>query len=428
LNEGRIVGLQEKVRTFFRKWFMGVVGALRPRGPLANDTTARVLHWLLIALLGWYAVYLSIILPLVVVKKAAVSAPPLLGMIGWMVGLMLIRRGRLRAAALLYLTIFYFSATFVIVLLGGVHTTGMVLYLAMPISAAWLLGERAALVCAGVCLGTSLLLAILETAGISMPQYFPGTPMGFWVLLLAATVFSAAPVVLVLRILQEALAQARALSGRLLRLQDDEHRRLARELHDTTAQNLAALGMNLQIVQDEACSTLTADARQILSESMNLADQCIRELRTFSYLLHPPVLDDLGLGPALNWYTSGFARRSGVHVELLIPSKLERLPASVETAVFRVVQESLINIHRHSGSKVARIRLVSGRGELVLEVEDEGRASKASRSCWEPGLGIAGAEERLRELGGRLELDQTPSGGTIIRAMIPVRSAKLIQG
>jgi signal transduction histidine kinase len=213
-----------------------------------------------------------------------------------------------------------------------------------------------------------------------------------------------------------------------LRLQDDEHRRLARELHDNTAQNLAALGMNLQIVQDEACSTLTADARQILSESINLADQCIRELRTFSYLLHPPVLDDLGLGPALNWYTNGFARRSGVHVELLIPPNLERLPSSVETVIFRVVQESLINVHRHSGSKLARIRLVSGRGELVLEVEDEGHASKASRPCWEPGLGIAGADERLRDLGGRLELDQTPAGGTIIRATIPVHSAKLIQG
>jgi hypothetical protein len=189
LNEGRIVGLQEKVRTFFRKWLMGVVGALRPRGPLANDTTARVLHWLLIALLGWYAVYLSIILPFFIVRKAVAASLTLPAMIGWMVGLRLIRRGRSRAAALLYLTILYSWATVLIVLLGGVRTSAMVFYLAMPISAAWLLGERAALIGAGACLGTSLLLATLETAGIGMPHYFPGTPMGFLVLLLAASAF-----------------------------------------------------------------------------------------------------------------------------------------------------------------------------------------------------------------------------------------------
>src|SRR5207245_4303626 len=160
---------------------------------------------------------------------------------------------------------------------------------------------------------------------------------GIWALVVLATIGSAAPVVLVLRILQEALAQSRALSSRLLRVQDEERQRLARELHDGTAQSLSALGMNLSLLRDQASATLSSQARLTLSESVDLADQCIREIRTLSYLLHPPVLEALGLESALKTYVDGFVRRSGICVELMIPPDLGRLPGPVETAIFRIV-------------------------------------------------------------------------------------------
>ena len=140
------------------------------------------------------------------------------------------------------------------------------------------------------------------------------------------------------------------LSGRLLRLQDEERRRLARELHDSTAQLLVGLGINLSVV-NESAGALEPRARATLAESRTLADRCLREIRTVSYLLHPPELDDLGLECALASYVDGFVQRSGIQVDLDVAPDLGRLPQEAETALFRVVQEALSNIHRHSGSQ-----------------------------------------------------------------------------
>ena len=153
----------------------------------------------------------------------------------------------------------------------------------------------------------------------------------------------------------------------VLQLQDEERRRLARELHDSTAQNIAALGMNLGIVE-QASAALDEGARKALSESVTLANQCIRELRTFSYLLHPPVLDDLGLSSALAWYIEGFTRRSGIAVKLEIAADLGRLPQELELMLFRIVQESLTNIHHHSGSRTATIRITRYAKEIVMQI------------------------------------------------------------
>lgn len=398
---------------------------MRPRGPLADDTTARVLHVLLVGLMFWFALYITIILPLFNVKKAVSELLAILGMFAWCVALILLRRGFLRRAAILYLSVLFLFASLLIVLYGGVRSATIVLYMALPISAAWLLGQRAAIISAVVCLANSFVLALLETAGFPIPRYFPGTPFGVWALFLLCTIVSAAPVVLILRILQEALAQSRALSSRLLMLQDEERRRLATELHENTAQTLAALGMTLGSLKYDAAKTLSSDTRRLLSESVDLADQCIKEIRTFAYLLHPPSLELLGLESALSSYVEGFARRSGIPVDLVIPPDLERLPASVERAMFSIVQESLTNIYRHSGSKIARIRLTRVPGEVVLEVVDEGHGlppdlSNPPGSALQPGVGIAGMKERLRELGGRLELVGSQPRGTTVRATLPV--------
>ena len=218
--------------------------------------------------------------------------------------------------------------------------------------------------------------------------------------------------------LRRSFDQLRALSGRLLRLEDEERRRLARELHDTTAQWLAALSMNLSVLSESA-GLLNPRARAAMAESTALADQCLREVRTVSYLLHPHELDELGLESALSRYIDGFIRRSGIQVEVEVPSDLGRVPHAVETAVFRIVQECLTNVHRHSGSSTGRVRLTRFSSSLVLEVLDAGHGFGADTV---PGVGIAGMRERVQQLHGRLEI-ASHSSGTTVKATIPVSSS-----
>jgi PAS domain S-box-containing protein len=218
---------------------------------------------------------------------------------------------------------------------------------------------------------------------------------------------------------EEALRQ---LSARLLQAQDEERRRLARELHDGTAQSIAALGLNLSVVC-ESSAVLDERAQKALSQSVELADQCIRELRTLSYLLHPPMLDDRGLASALAGYAEGFAERSGIAVKLNLTPDLGRLPQEVELMLFRIVQESLTNIHRHSGSRTATIRLARYPQDIVLEVRDQGngigKPDREGASGMRIGVGIAGMRERVRQIGGTLQI-RSRSGGTDIEVVVPL--------
>jgi PAS domain S-box-containing protein len=219
-------------------------------------------------------------------------------------------------------------------------------------------------------------------------------------------------------------ASLRRLSGRLLRLQDEERRRLARELHDSTAQSLAALALELAIVGERG-EGLAPRARQALAEAEKIADQVSGELRTLSYLLHPPLLDEMGLTSALNAYVEGFSKRSGVEVELVMPPDIGRLSREDETTLFRIVQECLTNVHRHSMSPTARVRLALEADAIRLEVSDQGRGL-APRGAGdggerhELGVGIAGMKERVHQLGGDLELDSSADGLTV-RAFLPRR-------
>jgi signal transduction histidine kinase len=216
--------------------------------------------------------------------------------------------------------------------------------------------------------------------------------------------------------------QMRALTGRLMRAQDDERRRIARMLHETTAQDLAALKMLLARV-DRTADRLSDRERSALTESMSLAEQSMTAIRTLSYLLHPPFLDETGLLSALRWYAAGFAERSGIRLELDLPERLERLRLETETALFRIVQESLTNIHRHAESETARIRLHREAGTLVLEIEDRGHgiptASLMSIASGRSlvGVGIAGMSERIEQLGGHLEIE-SGDHGTIVRVRL----------
>jgi PAS domain S-box-containing protein len=219
--------------------------------------------------------------------------------------------------------------------------------------------------------------------------------------------------------------ELRELSGRLLRMEGDERRRLARELHDTTAQELAAISMNLAVLKARA-PELKADAQAILAETAALTDRCASEIRTMSYLLHPPALEALGLAGAGRDYADGFARRSGIRVDLHISDGLGRLAVETEQTLFRVLQESLANIHRHSGSRTASIRLTRTASQIRLEVRDKGRGMNLTDDMLEDGLptsglgvGILGMRERLRQLGGRLKI-KSSAQGTCVIAIVPL--------
>jgi signal transduction histidine kinase len=216
----------------------------------------------------------------------------------------------------------------------------------------------------------------------------------------------------------------RELSRRLLRLQDEERRRVARELHDSVAQNLVALVLNLSAAGRLIPAT-ESKVKLLLSDCATLADATTQALRTVSYLLHPPVLDSLGLPGALHDFVAGFGRRSGIKVALKVPKKFGRLPVEIETALYRVVQESLTNIHRHSGSASANIGLRRGKDTIILEIQDFGRGIPSEtlrlpRAPGSIGVGIAGMRERLHLLQGRLEIESTPAG-TRVRAVVPNR-------
>jgi PAS domain S-box-containing protein len=224
------------------------------------------------------------------------------------------------------------------------------------------------------------------------------------------------------RELNDSYNQMRALTGRLMRAQDDERRRIAQMLHETTAQNLAGLKMLLARL-NRTSDRLSDNERNALVESMSLAEQSMTEIRTLSYLLHPPFLDESGLLSALRWYAAGFAERSGIEVDLDLPESFERLPRDTETALFRIVQESLINIHRHAGSKTARIRLRRDAETLVLEIDDRGHGIPSASlehimsGGGVVGVGIAGMSERIEQLGGSLEI-RSGDQGTTVRARL----------
>jgi two-component system NarL family sensor kinase len=218
--------------------------------------------------------------------------------------------------------------------------------------------------------------------------------------------------------------QMRTLTARLMRAQDDERRRIAQMLHETTAQDLAALKMLLARLNRTA-GQLDDGERRALTESISLAEQSMTQIRTLSYLLHPPFLDENGLVSALRWYAAGFTDRSGIRVDLDLPESFDRLPLDTETALFRVVQESLINVHRHAGSAIARIRLRRDAATLVLEIEDQGHGippaslTHIALGGGVVGVGIAGMSERIEQLGGRLEIASSEQG-TTVRVWLPL--------
>ncbi|PYK93417.1 MAG: hypothetical protein DME36_09570 [Verrucomicrobia bacterium] len=216
---------------------------------------------------------------------------------------------------------------------------------------------------------------------------------------------------------KQAEEELRRLSGQLLRLQDEERRNIARELHDSMGQDLVALATMLGQLRS-SMPVAERKLRRLLSKCRDLADKCIGEVRTLSYLLHPPMLEQAGLGDAIRGYVKGFTQRSGIHVELELSPCVGRMPQDVELALFRIVQEALTNIHRHSGSQQAKIR-IHRNSNLTLEISDLGRGPSPSvprgkgDTRFEFGVGIRSMQERMKLIGGRLEVVSSTHGTTV---------------
>jgi len=207
--------------------------------------------------------------------------------------------------------------------------------------------------------------------------------------------------------------QLRELSNRLLKIQDDERRHIARELHDSAGQNIVALGMNLAAVAKENPTVSRA-----LEAAQNMVRQLSNEIRTTSYLLHPPLLDEIGLSQAIQWYVGGLKERSGLTVEFHIPGDFSRLSAGLELAIFRIVQECLTNIHRHSDSKTATIHISRNPGGISLEIQDQGKGISPERlaeiKVQRMSVGIAGMRERVLHFKGVMDIQSNETGTTVL--------------
>jgi signal transduction histidine kinase len=224
------------------------------------------------------------------------------------------------------------------------------------------------------------------------------------------------------RQMEQLNSELRTLSARLIATQDEERRRIARDLHDSVGQLVAALSMNNGLIQTET-ENFKPGVAEAVRQNVQLVDQLSREIRTISHLLHPPLLDEVGLLPAIKSFAQGFAVRSNVKVTVDLSPDIGRLAPSVEISIFRIVQECLTNIYRHSGSKTAHLKIWPSReNTLTVQVCDEGRGmpveSRLSASSAKlHGMGLSGMKERVRELGGTLEVHSSEKGTTVVAAL-----------
>jgi signal transduction histidine kinase len=220
-------------------------------------------------------------------------------------------------------------------------------------------------------------------------------------------------------LVEQRTAALRQLSSRLLSLQDSERRRIARELHDSLGQYLVALKLNVDMLRQ------SPERGELWSQSEELMERCIGEVRTLSYLLHPPTMDAVGIASAARWYVEGFALRSGLKLSLNAPDDPVRLPDAIELALFRVLQEALTNVHRHSGASAADVTIRRASGQVILEVRDNGRGmeqdvlSRFRENGAGTGVGLMSMHERARELGGKIQLDSSGKG-TSVKIALPL--------
>lgn len=232
--------------------------------------------------------------------------------------------------------------------------------------------------------------------------------------------------------LKRAEESARQLGAQVLKMQDEERRRIARDLHDSVGQAVAILSMNLgQLGRTEGLSQRQS---AIVFDSKEIAQGVADEVRTISYLLHPPLLDDMGLPAALKWYVNGFSKRTGLSARLELSQDFGRLPSDCEIAIFRIVQEALTNVHRHSESICATVRIAASPTSVRVEIADRGKGIPASKhrefsTGGAMGVGLRGMRERVAQLGGQMALESSPAGTTVSATLpISVKDVETVSG
>ncbi len=226
-------------------------------------------------------------------------------------------------------------------------------------------------------------------------------------------------------LVEQRTSALRRLSSRILTLQDDERRRIARELHDSLGQYLVGLKLNLDVLRQ------SPEKADLWSQASEILEQCVSEVRTLSCLLHPPMIDELGLASSAHWFVDGLSQRTGIRVTLDAPRGLPRLPTVIELVLFRCMQEALTNVHRHSGASVAEVVIRREQEQMVLEVSDNGRGispdllAHFEQTGAGMGVGLSGMRERVRELGGEMKLEANSDAGTKLRICLPLASEYL---
>src|SRR5215469_2271742 len=225
-------------------------------------------------------------------------------------------------------------------------------------------------------------------------------------------------------LLERTANESMRLASRIMQVQDEERRKLARELHDGMGQYLSAIKIHLDTLLGQT-SPKNRVTRAALSSCVEMTELCLSEARTLSHLMHPPLLDEVGLLSAVRWYVEGFVKRSGIEVKMQLPENLPRLQRNMELALFRVLQESLTNVHLHSECSLAEINIEANQRDVVLKVKDNGKGMPAERVrqlhevSAGVGVGLAGMRERVRDLGGYLDVASSKRG-TIITAVAPI--------
>lgn len=223
-------------------------------------------------------------------------------------------------------------------------------------------------------------------------------------------------------LVEQRTAALRHLSSRILSLQDDERRRIARELHDSLGQYLVGLKLNIDVLRR------SPEQPELWAQATEILEQCVSEVRTLSCLLHPPMIDELGLASSAHWFVDGLSQRTGIRVSLDAPRSMSRLPTVIELVLFRCMQEALTNVHRHSGASEAEVLIRREPEQMVLEVRDNGRGispdllARFAQTGAGMGVGLSGMRERVRELGGEMKLEAHSDAGTRLRIAVPLTS------
>ena len=420
--------LEERGRTSLRpaaRLLFLLRGGDRLNG-IEDETTARGFHLLLVGVLSWIIVLMLVVaVPFFVVRRTTVGlAATALGAL-ILSALLLVRNRRARPANFLFVTSVWCFAEVVAALNGGIRSFMYSLVVLTIVNAGWLLGRSSAIALSAATLLIALAEALLEYSGHPLPLYFPGNPVGLWIVLAGILLFAVGPILSILHTLRTSNAalaaeltertrtekEILALSARLIHAQEDERTRIARELHDDFNQQIAALSIATSNLRADI-PTEQAGARAQTDRLQQKVAELAESARRLSHELHPAVLELAGVTAALQAYCSEFSSLTGVRVALEAEGSFDSLPPAVSLCVYRIVQEALRNVAKHARVTEASVQLRRSQGMLRLTIADRGVGMVPNGPGAATGLGLVSIKERARLVDGAVDIQSMPNQGT----------------